>query len=311
MDLLDRKVSLLACESYDADVLETALSNLLGAHIPSSLHGKRVLLKPNLISAKKNLLACTDGRFIVATARFFLEQGAKVLVGDSPAYGTCRNVLAQMNLLEQLDYFGVRIVEFDRVAPTDLASGQRVGIAKQVLESDYLVNLPRIKAHGQLRVTLGVKNCFGCVGGLRKAMLHMTLGDRGDFQRMLAALLQVLPDSISIADGITAMHKTGPIDGKPFPLGLTAAAANPVALDTAVMKILRVDPELNPVWHSCKEFGYRGINAEDLEFLLQSFSDFHVRGFRVPVETNPIRFSLLRFVKGNAKRLMLRLQRGS
>ena len=48
------------------------------------------------------------------------------------------------------------------------------------------------------------------------------------------------------------MHRHGPTNGEPYPLGLLAAAANPVALDTAVFTLLGLSPGQVPLWREAR-----------------------------------------------------------
>ncbi|MDH4319493.1 MAG: DUF362 domain-containing protein, partial [Desulfobulbaceae bacterium] len=126
--------------------------------LPALSSVDRVLLKPNLISVKHGTLACTEAAFILAVAELFVEKGIKVSLGDSPAFGTAHHALGKLGIVEPLHRLGVEIVEFKKAVPVELASGVRLGIAREVLESDFMINIPRVKAHGQLRMTMAVKN---------------------------------------------------------------------------------------------------------------------------------------------------------
>ncbi|MCI5124898.1 MAG: hypothetical protein D3925_10575, partial [Candidatus Electrothrix sp. AR5] len=75
-------VGLTACSSYDTPDLSPALDQVLNTlELPTSLGSSEVLLKPNLISAKAGPLACTEGTLILAVARWFIDQGARVGIG--------------------------------------------------------------------------------------------------------------------------------------------------------------------------------------------------------------------------------------
>jgi len=267
-----------------------------------------VLLKPNLISARHGPLACTEVAFILATARWFVDQGARVCIGDSPAFGTASGVLAKLGIVEQLRSLSVPITDFDRVNTVTLASGKKAGLAADAMDCDLLINLPRIKAHAQLRVTLAVKNMFGCLVGMRKPWWHMAYGGhQGEFESLLVELMTVLPDSLTIVDGITAMSGTGPIGGHPCHLGLMAASTNPVAVDSALLSALGLDPDVSPLWRACRDAGLPGVRFNRLDFPLQVPQDFQVTDFSVPEELSPIRFNPFRFVSGSFKRALGRL----
>lgn len=308
MDLTSTTVALLPCSRYEKSALCAAFGSMWQAcGSPVNLQGSQVLLKPNLISARLGGLACTEAQFMLAAARWFLDQGSRVSIGDSPAFGTTSSVLDKIGVRKELQNLGVRIADFKDVRRIVLSSGITAGFAADALDCDLLVNLPRVKAHAQMRVTLSVKNYFGCVTGMQKPLWHMIHGGcPGRFESHLLELLAELPKSITFVDGITAMHVTGPINGKPFPLHLTACSTNPVALDTALLVALGIEPRESPLYAASVRAGLPGIELEELKFPLRLPTDLVVKGFKVPSELSPVRFNPFRFGKNSLKRILLR-----
>ncbi|HEB49486.1 MAG TPA: DUF362 domain-containing protein [Desulfobulbus sp.] len=306
MQLDSSTVVLVRCRDYRAPRLEAVLEQVLTrVGCPRDLSSRNVLLKPNLITARHGSLACTEGRFIVAAATCLVERGARVVVGDSPAFGTASGTLDRIGVLEDLRRLGVGVSDFRRIRRVRLPSGATAGLAARALECDLLVNLPRVKAHAQTRVTLAVKNCFGCLVGLRKPWWHMAHGGaHGRFADLLVELLAVLPASLTLVDGIVAMHETGPVRGRPFPLALVAGGANPVAVDTALLRVLGLDPELSPLWQACRRAETGGLRCGELDFPLLRPGEVRPEGFLVPETLNPIRFSLMRFARSTVRRLL-------
>ena len=159
MDLSSTTVYLQQCQSYEEERLTEVFARTVSPCLAGlNLRSHKVLLKPNLITAKMGLLACTEGRFILAAAKWFLDHGADVRIGDSPAFGTTRSVLQKIGIGDDIEKMPVRISNFSQVKQLPLASGIPAGLAADALECDLLVNLPRVKAHAQMRVSLGVKN---------------------------------------------------------------------------------------------------------------------------------------------------------
>jgi len=263
-----------------------------------------VLLKPNLVSGlRHDGLACTHPQFIRATAEWFLDRGAKVAVGDSPAFGTAKGVMAACGIVEALKDLPVDLINFDNPRRMQLPSGFRVGIASQVFDCDLLVNLPKVKAHSQMFVTLAVKNYFGCVVGFRKPWIHARYGDIGHrFEALLVDLLAVLPAGITLMDGVTAMQGTGPVTGKPYPLGLVAAATNPVALDTAMLSALNLPHEKSPLWCEGNRRGLAGSQPASIVYPLFSAEEAQVLDFKTPEWLKPVSFHPWRLFVGGLKR---------
>jgi len=308
MRLDSTAVSLASQPSYERCALEAVVDRLLTSMVDfGTVRTTRVLLKPNLITARNGMLACTDGRFIAAVAHWFLAQGARVAVGDSPSFGSARSVLAAINALPVLQQLGIPVVEFRRARDIILPCGQKAAIAAAAMECDLLVNLPKLKAHSQMRVTLAVKNLFGCLSGFHKPWWHMIHGGvQGRFADLLVDLLAVLPAGCTLVDGIVAMHRTGPVHGEPYPLGVLAGGVNPVAVDTALLALVGIDYLQSPLWCAAHRAGLAGTKMEELVFPLAGPETLAVQGFSVPEALGPVRFNPFRFGKNSMKRALLR-----
>ena len=70
--------------------------------LPESMHGTAVLLKPNLISSRASKLACSEARFVRGVAEWFVDQGARLSIGDSPSFGSAAQVLKKMGIESKL-----------------------------------------------------------------------------------------------------------------------------------------------------------------------------------------------------------------
>ena len=303
-------VYLAVCSSYDRAVVASLLEEMAGPlGLASSYSGQTVLLKPNLISAAAPALACTDAGFIAGVALWFLEHGARVHIGDSPAFGTAARAMHRHGIAAALHGLAVEPVEFVTPIRRVLPCGCAVDLAAEALDCDLLVNLPKIKAHNQTYVTLAVKNVFGLVIGMRKAILHMREGGRGGrFVEVILDLLDLLPPHLIIADGIVAMHRDGPINGEALALGCVAASGNPIAVDTALLALLELDPSRSPLWRESARRGMAGSSLTDLVYPALPPAAFAGAGFTAPGELNPIRFNPLRFVRGMVRRFVLALR---
>ncbi|XOF33121.1 MAG: DUF362 domain-containing protein [Candidatus Electrothrix sp. YB6] len=306
-------VALTACSDYEPPVLFRALEQVLQVtELPVSLYNAKVLLKPNLVSAKSGPLSRTEGALILAVAQWFLDHGAQLSIGDSPAFGTASVVLKKLNLTDELTVLGVQVQDFTRAVQVDLPGGAHAMLARTALECDLLVNLPRVKAHAQTRLTLAVKNLFGCLVGLRKAWWHMVHGGgrhstekgAGFFDRIVC-IPAVLPPCLSIVDGIVAMHKTGPVHGSPYPLATLAASINPVAADRALHEILGVQPEHSPVMAACQRAALPGAELLQLAFPLSAPEELRVHDFQVLDELHPVRFNPFQFLKSSIQRAFM------
>src|SRR5210317_2114284 len=99
MDLSSRTVYLQQCAAYHEQKLMDCFDTILLPCVQTqNFNSLKILLKPNLITARMGLLACTEVKFIVAAAKWFLDKGAVVSIGDSPAFGTTASVLHKLDI---------------------------------------------------------------------------------------------------------------------------------------------------------------------------------------------------------------------
>ncbi len=282
--------------------VDTLLQRVLGAR---SLRTCKVLLKPNLITATNSSLSCSEPEIILATARWLLDQGASVMLGDSPSLGSARSVLQSLDLVSVLDFLGVEIIEMNKAEKVTLPGGQVIGVSIAARRCDVLINLARVKAHTQTRVTMAVKNLYGCVSGLRKGWYHMVYGGRtGNFADIIVQIPQVLPQTVSMLGGYEAMHVTGPVRGKPFSLGILGASINPFALDTAFLDILGVEATTCPLHQAAIRNKILGTSLNSIEWLGADSFQLKRSGFIVPDLLVPIRFNPFRFILSSLKRTL-------
>jgi len=91
-------------------------------------------------------------------------------------------------------------------------------------------------------LTLGVKNMFGCIVGMRKPEWHFRTGiDRDKFAELLVTIYAAVKPSITVLDGILAMEGQGPgKGGRPRELGIVMASDDAVALDMVVCRMLGI-----------------------------------------------------------------------
>jgi len=272
--------------------------------VPATLAGRTVLLKPNLVSALAPPLACTDGRFLRAVAEWFADRSARLLIGDSPSFGSAAQVLQRQGISRLFADLDIRVVEFGTPRSVLLAHGATIAIAEEALACDLLVNLPKIKAHSQMQVTLAVKNLFGIVCGMRKALAHMKNGpSHHRFADLMLDLVALLPEHLTLVDGIEVMHRRGPAHGDRLHLGCLAAGRNPVAIDYGLIDVLELTAEHCPICAAAMRRSLAGSDPAALAFPFEAPAAFHGSGFVAPVHLAPVPFNPLRFLVNALRRV--------
>ena len=100
---------------------------------------------------------------------------------------------------------------------------------------DVFITLPVLKTHVVTRVTLGLKNQWGCLPTMRHEY-HLVLDDA------LADLNHVFRPVLALMDGTIGLEGNGPKSGRPRIADKILCSTDPVALDTIQAILMGLDP---------------------------------------------------------------------
>ena len=307
------RVSLKAAASYDRAVVERALEELLaplGGMEAFVRPGQRVLIKPNLLSAKAPEKAVTTHPEVVrAVIRLAQRAGGIVSVGDSPGVGGPRQVAARCGILAVVEETGAHFAPFHESTRIKARGRtfQELEIARDILDAEVIINLPKLKTHQMMGFTCAVKNLFGAVVGMRKPRLHLQAGtDKAFFALMLLELADEIRPALSIVDAIVGMEGDGPGSGDPVSIGALIAGAEPVAVDTVAAELVGLPLELDWPRRIARESGRAGTRLEEIDLLGNALADLRVRRFR-PAKKGDVAFGLPPFLKRHLRRALTAL----
>lgn len=304
-------VSLIRATSYERDRLRESLTDLLlplGGISAFVKVGDRVLLKPNLLTGARPGKECTTRPEIVAeVAKMVIEAGGKPFLGDSPAFGSAKGVAVASGYQGILDELNLPVVEFHgKRYQTAGEEFNHLLVCKEAMEADVVINLPKVKSHVQLVLTMGVKNLFGCVPGKMKAWWHMEAGkDQARFADMLVETARTINPDLTIVDGIIGHEGNGPSNGEPKDLGILAASSDVFALDRALVEILQVAPEQVPTIAAAMRLGLVGA-LEDIQFPQLRPDMVQINDWQLPEKYMPIDFGMPRVIKSTFRHLYIR-----
>lgn len=284
------KVSITKCGVYDGEEVYASVKasiDLLGGMDRFVKRGERVLIKPNILAAKPPEAAVTTHPGVVtAVIRLVKEAGGEPLVGDSPGLGKARKAADKCGIIEACTASGAEFIEFRELVRAENPSGhtfKRLDVAKEVLGVDAIINVPKLKTHAQMFLTLGVKNLFGCVPGKKKAQWHLSAGvDSRDFAGMLLDLYLFLNPRLNVMDGVVGMEGNGPGNGDPRKIGLIFASENAIAMDVVAALVLGAKPSDLPVLKAAQSRNIKEAEASNIEVLGERMENVRVRGFRFP-----------------------------
>jgi len=304
------RVSLVRCPDYDPQRVRRAVKQLvdaLGGMGAFVRPGDRVLLKPNLIVPRPAEAAVTTHPEVVrAVALEVLAAGGRPFVGDSPAFSSALSAARASGIEKVAKEIGMEVADLGRRPRSRqidaLGHFQRASFGARALEADAIINLPKIKAHGQTAMSLGVKNMFGAVAGKRKAFFHFRNGDDpARFGRLLVAVCRHLAPALTISDAVVALERSGPTRGDPRRVGLLAASADPVAVDRVILEVLGVDPGAVPYIRAASDLGYGAGSLAEIDVVGEAIETVRVPDYIGVSSPTPISFSLARVIRSIAR----------
>ena len=304
-------VSLIRAQSYGRQKLRASIEYLLeplGGIEAVVSQGDRVLLKPNLLTGSRPTKECITRKEVVyCVAQLVKEAGGKPFLGDSPAFGTAKGVAKANGYLPLCEELDLPIIEFrGQRYSTENENFNHLRLSKEAMNADVVINLPKVKSHMQLTMTMGVKNLFGCVPGKMKAWWHMEAGkDAERFGEMLVETAKAIAPNLTIIDGIIGHEGNGPSGGEPRDLGILGASTNVFALDRAFIEILNVDPSLVPTLAAQARLGLCQ-DFNEIAFPYCTPEELLVNDWKLPDALMPIDFGLPRVLRSTFKHFYIR-----
>ena len=291
-------VSLQSLPDYDPSRVEDALHLLLeplGGINSYVKPGQKVLIKPNLLSGKTPDKAVTTHPEIVRQTILMAQNaGGIVSVGDSPGIGKAEAVARKCGILDVIEATGPNFAKFEESVPINLDTGtfHHLEVAREALDTDIIINLPKLKTHQMMGYTGAVKNRFGLIVGMRKARLHLQAGtDKAFFALMLLELAERFPPALTIMDSVIAMEGDGPGNGDPVQVGALLASPHLIALDTVAINLVNLTKQRVWTQHVAGQTGRKGLSMDEIELHGVALSSLQKTDFR-PASSADVNFGL-------------------
>jgi uncharacterized protein (DUF362 family)/Pyruvate/2-oxoacid:ferredoxin oxidoreductase delta subunit len=246
-------VSLIKCNDYNRDALFEAV-NQSCKNInfnPADLAGAIVAVKPNLLtSASPESGVTTHPEFFRAVVRYIKEHNGTPVLVESPAFFSLDKVLKKCGYDEVIIDEKIKIADTSRtcsIRNENAAKYKSFHVADDIIKSDYIINLPKLKTHSLTYFTGAVKNLFGTIHGLEKSKWHVKTENEKEFTSFLLDLyesfLYAKKDRIiSIMDGITGLEGEGPgKSGRPVNSKAVIAGNDAISVDAVAVTIAGLD----------------------------------------------------------------------
>lgn len=215
--------------------------------------GARVVIKPNIAWVRAPHMAANTNPWVVAAlVEMCLAAGAgRVKVMDRTIARNPRASYEASGIAGAARAAGAEVayVDEDRFVELEIPEGAALGrwlFCEEFVsprECDVLINVPVLKHHGTSRLTIGMKNVFGMVGGER-GRLHPQI------HRKIVDLNRVLKVDLTVMDAYRVMRTHGPTGGRPGDVDNSrdgarriVAGTDPVAVDAYGASLFGYEPE--------------------------------------------------------------------
>lgn len=288
---MKHKVIIRKCAEYDADKIAGIIRE--GMQELGAIPRGNILLKPNTVIAHPEIFphAFTRKEFldgVIAATKSMAENVKEIAVGER-----CGIVIPTRFSFKNAGYpeiihkHGVKTHYFDEVkqVPVDIKGTEnlrhRLFIPKPVVDADFLINLPKFKAHPWSRMTLSLKNFIGIQDDRHRLVDHNQF-----LEHKIADLQEVVQPGFIAIDGVIAGQKMM-LTPTPFPLGAIVMGTNSCAVDTVGCCMVHADPKEVVHLRLASERGFGPMDVSKIEIL----GDFpledvqaHTRGFAFCME---------------------------
>jgi uncharacterized protein (DUF362 family)/NAD-dependent dihydropyrimidine dehydrogenase PreA subunit len=194
--------------------LGNAIREIFSTFKLTDLEKRHVLVKPNMLRpARPSECVVTDPRLIAESVSFLTAAGAIVMVGDNPMPNRqfqhetdiasyCGFSHASRGTFRNIGKYPKRLKKPDNLL-------KELYIAREVLDCDLLISLPKFKSHELTTMSVAVKNNFGIVPGGLKPYIHALFPRIRDFSKVLVEIYETRPPDLIIVDCMNIVDAKG------------------------------------------------------------------------------------------------------
>ena len=282
---MKNKVSIVRYEEARTSVKKAVLDCGGLDHLPPKA---RVFIKPNIAFWTKACLfpkwgVITTSRVIEDTVILLKEHGIEdITIGEgivvnlhdteTPAHAFKTLGYETLRKRYGVKYLNIMERPFRKV---DLGNGISLNFNEDILDSDFLVDIPAMKAHNQTVVSLGIKNLKGVIDIPSRKKCHSANPGK-DLHFHVARLAGPMPPTLTIIDGIYSLERGPGFDGRMRRSNLLLASADLLSADLVGAKVLGHDPAAVPHLVYAAERAGRPVDLSDIEVVGEKIEDVAV-----------------------------------
>ena len=234
---------------------------------------KRFIAKGDVVMVKPNIgwdrtpeqAACTNPEVVKALVELCVEADAKEVIVMDNTINPARRTYARSGIAEAAKEAGAKV---PYVNPHHLKKMSLNGewfkeweVYTDFVEADKIINVPIAKTHSLSRLTMGMKNWLGAIGGPRN-QLHQAL----DYA--MIDLARFFKPALTVLDAYRILVRNGPQGGRLSDAELrktVAAGVDYLAVDALGATFFDIEPVELPYLKMASERGFGSIDLEKLK----------------------------------------------
>ena len=244
-------------------------------HLPANA---KVMIKPNIVNWTMatpfpKFGVITTSRVIEDMVVLLKERGIDdITIAEGSVMADPKDMQTAKHAYKTLGYgvlnkrYGVRSLNiFERpFKKVDLGDGVIIKINQDILNADFVVDLPVLKTHSQTVVSLGIKNLKGMIDiPSRKKCHNITPGK--DLHFWVSKLADPMPPIFTLLDGIYTNERGPSFDGRMRRTNILVASADILAADLVGAKVLGFETSDVPHLVHAAQHRNRPIDLSDVE----------------------------------------------
>lgn len=284
-------VAVVRYEKPEASVRKAVeLSNGL-QNLPSNA---RVFIKPNIVFWTKATPfpkwgVITTSRVIEDMVIILKEHGITDITIGEGVVAAPKDTETPAHAFKTLGYetlkqrYGVKYINvmerpFEKV---DLGDDITLRFNTDIMNSDFVVDLPAMKAHNQTVVSLGIKNLKGVIDIPSRKKCHSADPEK-DLNYYVARMADKMPPIFTLLDGIYTLERGPGFDGKMRRSNLLVASSDILSADMVGAKILGHDAATVPHLVHAANNRNRPMDLSDIDVVGEKIEDvasFHEYDF--------------------------------
>ncbi len=235
--------------------------------------GDRVVVKPNIgWDRTPQQAANTHPEVVKALVQLALDAGAKKVMVFDRSCNDARRSYTNSGIQPAVTSIGsdrvdCSLVDDRKFVPVRIESGRSLDewtFYKDALDVDCYINVPVAKHHSSAKLTLGLKNVMGVIGG-KRGDIHRDLGQR------IADLNTVVAPTLTVIDATRILLRHGPTGGDLADVeqhDTLIASRDIVATDAyATSKLFNLDPHDIPAVAAAYDCGMGQIDLDKIKIV--------------------------------------------